>query len=705
MMLPRTKSSVSKPPASLETPAIEKPVPPEPKRRTNRKPSITNLENVVESAFDLDQSMLRDTNEDQRGKQPARSMEKDPDAVKNATQMERYKEKNSDVSNKVDKSARLQEKAGDVSREVDEPQKALEAEKDVLLDTSQPGGKLEKLFKVDPNRNQSDGDLGDTEFELKRQPLLCLEKENEQMSKQPAKPSENASKVDKKEKLPGTMIWTNSEEEKPGKLTIKEAEIDKMAEGPFKPPIRSKGKVALGKEPLRKEAKELCFQSEKPTVHDSEDDHTQRVHVKQVSIDAEREKKPASKLSVEQPEKTVERGAPPKPPARVKNKSKRGVEKQYSRDTETDQDDQQMSRVVIKRNDDQPVKQSLDKKAEEKSRLERKHSEITDADSAEKVKQPVHVSETEANTKQPIKQPVKPMRKEPEQEVKMAVEPMRRKEERLMKMVTDIPLLYISEDETFLEALTDIPAAHSNDQPPASFVDGSNQSSVLPSLSATERAKPLRDATPAIDIGADDELQEAAVKIQAAFKGYKIRKDMRPIFKEVFKNQSADLHGSVSLVCILEGRPSTVRWLKNGQQIIGDHRCRIETTEAGVCTLVIKNLTANDSGIYTCEAVNKFGVISYNGNMTVVEPQKAVQKSVHPPLAAIIPLQFAPPKPDTQTKSQPQNLPQTQTEAASYVESVRVSLWEAYNLTEQQDTPMCLQERRGSSLIAASSSE
>lgn len=646
-MLRQTKSSVSNTPASLETPVLEKPVPPEPKRRTNRKPSITNLEKVVESAFDLDQSMLRDTNEDQMGKEPAQSMEKDPEAVKNVTQMESDKEKNSDVSNKVYKSARIHEKEGDVSW-VDEPQKALEAEKDVLVDRSQPGGKLEKL--------------------------------------------------------PGTKIWTNNEEEKPGKFTIKEDEIDKLTE-PFKPPLRSKGTVTLGKEPLRKEAEELTFKSEKPTAHDSEDDHTQRLHVKQVSIDPEREKTPASKLLVEQPEKTVERGAPPKPPARVKNKSKRGVEKQYSRDTETDQDDQQMTRVVIKRNDDQPVKQSLDKKAEEKIRLERKHSEITDADNAEKVNPSVQISEMEANTKQPVKQPVKPMRKEPEREAKMAVEPMRWKEEQIMKMETDVPLLYISEDETFLEALTDIPSPHGNDQPPASFVDGSDQSSVLPSLSDTEKAKSLRDVIPATDIGADDELQDAAVKIQAAFKGYKIRKDMRPVFKEVFKNQSADLHGSVSLVCVLEGRPSTVRWLKNGQQIISDHRCHIETTEAGVCTLVIKNLTAIDSGIYTCEAENKFGMTSYNGNMTVVEPQKAVQKPVHPLLAAITPLQVSPPKPDTQNKSQPQNLPQSQTEADSYVESVRMSLWEAYNLTEHQDMPVSLQERRGSSLIAASSSE
>lgn len=687
--------------------------------------------------------MLRETNEDHKGMQPARSIEKDFDVVKNVTQLERHKDNDSDVSKEGDKTMRLLEKEDGVDREVEKPPRPLETEKEVFMKMRQPGSKLDKLVNIDQNVSRSDRVLEDTVFEQKRQPLICMEKENEieQMPNQPRKSSERTSKVDMKEKLPGIVVWKNSEEEKPVKLlersvketlkeqeetsTIKEAEVDKTEGEPFKPPLRSKGKAEVGKEPLKyvpKETKEIIFQSVKPTLNDSEEDHKQRDHVKQqVSIDAEREKKPVGKQSVEQPEKTLEKEAefaPPKPPARIKSKSKGGMEKQYSRDTETDQDDQQMIRVVVKTTDDQPIKQpveSLKKEVEEKSRFERKHSVTTDNEIAENVKQPVRASEKDTNTKQPIKQPVRPMRKEPEQEMKMAVEPMRREEEQLItKMTEDIPLLYISEDETFLEALTEIPAAHSNDPHPGSFVEGSTQPSTLPPISVPQRAQPPTDATPEIDISVEDEpqLQEAAVKIQAAFKGYKTRRDMRPVFKEVFKNQNADLHGTVTLLCIVEGKPSTVRWLKDGKQIASDHRCHFETTESGVCTLVIKHLTTNDSGIYTCEAVNKFGVTSYNGNITVVQLQKPVQKPVHSPLAAITPLQLAPPKTDAQAKTQTQSLPQTQiqtpisaTEATSYVESMSVSLWEAYNLTEQQDTPMNLQERRRSSLVAASSSE
>nr|XP_046247907.1 obscurin [Scatophagus argus] len=741
-LLPRTKSTVSKPTA---TPENERPVPPEPKKRANRKASITNLEKHVDSVIDSQQSMPRET-DDQNSFKPGRSVEKDFNVIQNVTQLERHKEKDREVSKKVDKTIKLLEKEDRFDREVEAPPRPLETEKEVFMETKQTAKKLETLVKVDHNVCQSDGFLGDTE--QKRQPVICLEKENEieQRSKQPEKPSDKTSMVERTN-IPETILWKNGEDEKHDKplktfvketmkvqeekSTVRKAEVDKTEEEIFRPPVRSKGKITVGKEPLKyvtKETEEIIVQSAKPPVSDSVEDHQQKGRVEQhVSSEAEREKKPL-KLAVgnqsgKKTEKTLEKEAeftPPKPPVRIKSKARGGMEKQYSRDTETE-DDQQIRRDEVKTTNDKPMQQSigsLKENVQEKARIEREQSVTTDAEIIEKIKEPVKAAEKDTNTKQPIRQPVKPIRNQPEvdQETKLAVEPMRREEDRqTVKMMEDIPLLYISEDETFLEALTEIPAICSPVQFPGSFVGGSNQPSTVPPTHVPERELPPKNTKLESDISVEDEpqLQEAAVKIQAAFKGYKTRKDMRPVFKEMFKNQSADLHGTVTLVCIVEGKPSTVRWLKNGQQITSDCRCCIETKENGVCMLVIKNLTTNDSGIYTCEVLNKFGGTSYNGNITVVQPQKPApiaQKPVHPPLAAITPLQLAPAKPEVQTKTETQNPPQTQTQiptsaadAASYVESVSVSLWEAYNLTEQQDAQTSPQERRGSSLIAASS--
>ncbi|XP_057696690.1 obscurin isoform X1 [Corythoichthys intestinalis] len=686
VILPRTRNTASKSENDILPDAH--PSLPEPKKRTLRKASITALEQNEKLTLNIKQpiqSLSRDV-KDQKDIQTEKSTETEFDNVRASNRHEDIIDKDGEV---CERPAMLVEEEHDIEK--------------ANMENIQPAKRQTKAEVTQLGRI-----FGDNSADQQTQIFQSLEMDQNQKEK-------SCEKVREVEKIehPETMLWKRVEEEKKtvnplvmsignkmieheAKLTAEDSEIGKTEED-VKAPVRLKGKATVGgKEPpeyLEKESEVPIKQPSNSTVIDSNEVNTQRNHLKQAVTTERVEVQVIQEPSVNQQNRRSVKGSelpqdtkienkiiPPKPPVRTKSKTK--TEKELSRDTDTDQDEQLLRQKQVAR--------SL---KEEQPRLEQNKSVTASAE----------LLETTVVHKQLIKHPVKPMRKESDVDNEIAARSMGSKEEEEVQMTEDVPLLYISEDETFSEALAEIPTDYSIIQHGGFQDETSTQPYTPPTVLVLQ--KTVKDAPPEIQISAEDEpqIQLDTVKIRTPFHGYKPDKDSKPVLKEVFKNQCVDVNNTLSLRCNVEGQYDSVRWLKDGQPISSDKRQSVETTDGGLCSLVIKEVTLSDSGIYTCEVVNKFGVTSYNGNITVVPPQQPVQiarRPVHPPLAAITPLQLAPLRSEDKTQIPDQVV--SATDADNYVENVDVSLWEAYNLTEQ-NIQMSRQERRPSSLIATSS--
>ncbi|XP_053428299.1 obscurin isoform X19 [Nycticebus coucang] len=169
------------------------------------------------------------------------------------------------------------------------------------------------------------------------------------------------------------------------------------------------------------------------------------------------------------------------------------------------------------------------------------------------------------------------------------------------------------------------PLASKVETPAAPSMKPQKQQEKLPAMHL-----PLGDLS-AKDLG-DPSLDKAAVKIQAAFKGYKVRKEMKqqegPVFSHTFGDTEIQVGDALRLECVVASK-TDIRacWLKDGMELTDGRHHHIDQLGDGTCCLLVTGVGHADAGRYTCQVSNKFGHVAHSASVVVSGTESEAESS------------------------------------------------------------------------------
>lgn len=146
-----------------------------------------------------------------------------------------------------------------------------------------------------------------------------------------------------------------------------------------------------------------------------------------------------------------------------------------------------------------------------------------------------------------------------------------------------------------------------------------------------QRPPPPGELHAEVDLG-DPSLDKAAVKIQAAFKGYKVRKEMKqqegPVFCRTFGDTEAQVGDILRLECVVSSKADMrVCWLKDGVELTDSRHHHIDQLGDGTCSLLVTGLGHADAGRYTCQVHSRFGQASHSACVLVSGTESEAESS------------------------------------------------------------------------------